>query len=163
MKPVWSRPSVYGPIAPTPAENPTDPDAEARRLALAGVHPASVKGPLNRVLTAARGDVAEERVLRLLTHGKLPAWLLSARRTRKNSAEDRQGADIVCTSDAGDLRLQVKSSEGGARNFERRRKHLPGLRLVAVVVAPPEDADAEILERAILALADLRERLLAGR
>jgi len=119
-------------------------DAEARRLAEAGVRVKASPGNslLRGRIALYRGQLAEERVVRLLNEeATRPAWLVAARRASRE--EDERGIDVVVfTADAGQLHLQVKSCADAAENFRRRRKHLLGT--VAVIVAPPEATDAAV-------------------
>jgi hypothetical protein len=139
-------------------------------LAQAGVCPRDVADPLIHGRVAqARGDLSEDRVVRLLLGDpRRPSWLSGARRTEPNSPEDKAGVDVVVyVSDMGPLLLQVKSSHAGVKRFRKRLRLLerwvPGKREpIGVVLANPEADDTVVWEAAMGALVLLREAATGG-
>lgn len=82
-------------------------------------------------LAAERGREHEALVLRVLDKGPLPTWATSFRSA--TTEEDARGVDVVVsTSDAGDLLLQVKSSQTGAAKFKRRYPHRDDIGLIVI-------------------------------
>ena len=134
-------------------------DEEARRLVLAGAGLQVRALPGNALLRGRiahlRGQMAEERVVRLLNESPdRPTWLLAARRAPPEI--DELGVDVVVgTRDLGPLPLQVKSSAARAEAF--RRTHRDALSIVGIVIAPIEMADADAWAAVMTELARLRD------
>lgn len=98
------------------------------------------------------GDSAEKRVAQAFLCG-IP-WLLSPiRKTTRD--EDARGIDCFVRTDAGDIPLQIKSSEEHAREFSRTHPEIP------VVVIDLSDSDRTIRAKVTDAVAPFRKRLLS--
>lgn len=109
-------------------------------------------------LARERGHQHERDAVSLLAGQwkKRPDWLGESRLATRE--EDEAGIDLVVASDVGALFLQIKSSNGGRRHFERTRRRF----LVEVVVAP-HSCPGLFRARLVDALTDLRRRVLAKR
>jgi hypothetical protein len=81
-----------------------------------------------------RGHTAEMRVLTLL-RSSLPRGITDVRLSSRR--EDAKGIDIVLTSSAGYLFLQIKCSNGGKRSFAKKHRRP----IIAVVVVSKDIND----------------------
>lgn len=108
------------------------------------------------------GSANEERLVRVvqdyLEHARhRPPWLLKVELA--TPVQDHQGIDVVVTTNAQPLFLQVKSSEAHQHIFERERGHRwrSGERMfnIGVVVVNNHRSDAEVLRATFRTLRQL--------
>jgi hypothetical protein len=107
---------------------------------------------LLKTLARERGMRNEQRVLFACQNPNRPAWMLEARLSTKE--EDRDGIDIVITSDIGKLFVQVKSSTRGRELFTARRRRAR----VAIVIAHHDDTETDLLHKVVSELTQLRKQ-----
>lgn len=107
------------------------------------------------------GRTNEARVLAALHREDRPVWIESARFATRE--EDHAGVDVVVATTEGELLLQVKSSQTGARQWrwERRKRGLP-VDTIGLVVVAHDDCDERVFGKVLGALILLRERAEAG-
>ncbi len=105
-------------------------------------------------VTRARGRANEARALDAAKKSS-HRWVRSVR--AGTQAEDREGIDIIVSSDVGELFIQVKSSVAGRDRFleKNRKKH------IEVVVA--NCTDDELKKRIDAAINRAREHVIAKR
>ena len=109
-----------------------------------------------------RGETSELRAWRALgDRVGNPSWLLAIR--RPTAYEDSAGVDLAClTADAGEIAVQVKSSERGARKFRGTyRDGSRGSVPIAVVVVNDGESNDELGRRAVAAVGTLRDEVRA--
>ena len=106
----------------------------------------------------ARGKNAEQRLVHILGSNSIAAWFRGVRLATKK--EDSRGIDaVVATSSIGPLFIQVKSSQGGVRHFEKRRRRA----LVTVIIVNEAMTDAEVLLACKKKLSGLHHHMLKVR
>ncbi|MDP2629371.1 MAG: hypothetical protein Q8P45_01535 [Candidatus Harrisonbacteria bacterium] len=103
----------------------------------------------NRPLTHSRrkGLAAEQKVIAAFTNGERPDWYSAIRRA--DPEEDYHGVDIILYSPWGAHCIQVKSSLEYARDWERRRRHHDGIK---VIVVKPQDSLEVVRQKVARAL-----------
>lgn len=123
-------------------------------------------GHVNRIareLGASRGHVNERRVIEafasILATDARPPWLIDIIPT---SIElDRQGIDLLCrTTDLGNLKLQVKSSQSGRKRFEMQRRMLwqlgKELHVIGVIIVHPGQSVPDLRREVYAVIKELR-------
>lgn len=89
-----------------------------------------------------------------------PCWLIGVCRTEHYSLEDREGIDYLFLLDEGAMKIQIKSSHRGRRDFEKK-----GNGSIKVIVIDILKSDREIYGDIISIIWKLRRRkyFIAGR
>lgn len=110
--------------------------------AAAEVVPYAGNGTLDEAL--ARGDANEERGLALVKAAVDGlGWIQRVRKARLD--EDRRGIDVVVeTKDAGELYVQIKSSERGARTWTEKYRTRPMFVRSLLVIFEPGHASTKL-------------------
>ena len=105
-----------------------------------------------------RGDFTERKVFAAFRDaGTLPSWLTVV---EPAPAElQPKGVDAVAATDIGNLYLQIKSSQTGARNHQERHPHGH----IAVVVININDPADAVRAKCLSALGNLRQQILQNR
>lgn len=105
-----------------------------------------------------KGSIAETRAVGLLSslvEISKPGWLLDVKRAPLWL--DRRGVDVIVLTDVGELYLQIKSSQAGAKKFRKKKRSL----MVETVVIGPDDLDNEVKQRLVEAIQHMRRYLLS--
>ena len=87
---------------------------------------------LLRKTEKSRGSWTEERFMRAIenSNGNAPDWLKGISRATKE--EDRKGIDFIIHTVSGNVFVQIKSSEGGASIFKKRKSR--NFRIIILVI-----------------------------
>lgn len=104
--------------------------------------------------SAIKGAKNELAVVRALNNLETPEWMWGARGCTED--EDRQGIDVVVSTDVGAIYLQVKSSYDNAKKFQRKWPQ----RNVGMVVVRPQDAEETVFNKAMDSTAKKRSEVL---
>lgn len=87
---------------------------------------------LLRKTEISRGLWTEERFLNAIknSNGNTPAWFKDISKSTKE--DDQRGIDFIVQTTSGNIFIQIKSSEYGARKFIRNKKK--NLRILVLVI-----------------------------
>ena len=97
---------------------------------------------LFRRIELETGDASERYLHSILESAqqarKLPPWLKGWKRSQKWSESDRHGVDFMIFTDRGSIRINVKSSQIFAKQFQDRHKDDDILAVVMNTLECPE-------------------------
>lgn len=146
-------------LDPVRAVSKKDAKHLAAKQGLKFLHERKKANSLKRGLQANfLGLKNENLVCEILNAGPCPDWFISA--TKSSKDDDRRGIDVVVkTADLGNLFLQIKSSTARAIAYSARKRSY----LVGVIIISNLESNTDLLNRIILALNDLREKVLNKR